>query len=77
MENHRALRAAWLCGRAWFLETRLLYWWGHTGMLASAMVLLGDACLDRDHCSTGYMSRWMMARGYCVDGLLLVVGVDG
>ena len=23
MENQTALRAAWLCGRAWFLETRL------------------------------------------------------
>ena len=25
MENQTALRAAWLCGRAWFLETRLLH----------------------------------------------------
>ena len=25
MESHSALRAAWLCGRAWFLETRLLH----------------------------------------------------
>ena len=24
MESQTALRAAWLCGRAWFLETRLL-----------------------------------------------------
>ena len=25
MVNQTALRAAWLCGRAWFLETRLLH----------------------------------------------------
>ena len=42
-------------------------------MLACVMVLLGDAGLGRDHCSTGYMSYWMM--GSNVDGHLLVTGV--
>ena len=44
-------------------------------MLASAIVLLEDAGLGRNHCSTGYMSHWMM--GSRVDGCLLVVGVGG
>ena len=36
----------------------LLVW--HSGMLVSTMVLLRDAGLGRNHCSTGYMFRWMM-----------------
>ena len=42
-------------------------------MLACAMVLLGDAGLGGNHCSTGYMSHWMMCSR--VEELLLVVGV--
>ena len=53
---------------------------GHTGILASTMVLLEDAGLGRDHCSTGYnvllddvfLCRWASPGGWW---LVLVGGL--